>query len=296
LKVFLTGSTGYVGNYVLRALIDHDYKVKCLVREGTERKIRIKDDYEIFHGDILVYDSLLTGMKGCDIVINLVGIIREFPRKGITFTNLHYIATKNCVDAASKAGIKRFIQMSALGARENARSMYHKTKYMGEEYVRKSGLTCTIFRPSLIFGKEDISINLFARNIKKLPIFPVFGNGRYKTQPLSVENVAEGFAKAIEFKEAFNKIFQIAGPTKYEFNDLLDAIGKILGKRVWKLHIPLFVIKPLIWLIGRFSFSPVSYEQLTMLLEDNVCNEREFYETLKVKPIPFEEGIKRYMK
>ena len=295
MKVFLTGSTGYVGNYVLKRLIDHGYGVKCLVRKGSERKIRIKQGCEISHGDILDYDSLLTGMTDCDAIINLVGIIREFSRKGITFTNLHFIATRNCVDAALELGIKRFIQMSALGARGNARSMYHKTKYMAEEYLKKSGLTYTIFRPSLIFGKEDISINLFAENIKKLPIFPVFGNGRYRIQPVSVENVAEGFAKAIDCKEVFNKTFELVGPKKYEFNELLDAIGKTLGKKVWKLHLPLFVIKPLIWLLGRFSFSPITYDQLTMLLEDNVCDEHEFYETLHIKPIPLEEGIKRYM-
>lgn len=295
MKVFLTGGTGFVGNYVLKALIDRGYGVKCLVREGAERKIRTKNGYEISRGDILDYDSLLTGMEGCDAVINLVGIIREFPRKAITFTNLHYIATRNCVDAAQELGIKRFVQMSALGASKNASSTYHKTKYMAEEYLSKSGLTYTIFRPSLIFGKEDISINLFVENIKKLPIFPVFGNGRYKTQPVSVENVAEGFANAIDCKEAFNKTFELGGPKKYEFNELLDAIGKMLGEKVWKLHLPLFVIKPLIWLIGRFSFCPITYDQLTMLLEDNACDERQFYKTLKIKPIAFKEGIKRYI-
>ena len=283
-----------MGNYVLKTLIDHGYRVKCLVREGAERKIRIKDGYEICHGDILNYDSLLTNMKGCDVVINLVGIIREFPKKGVTFASLHCTASRNCVDAAKNTGIKRFIQMSALGTRENARSMYHKTKYMAEEYIKKSGLTYTIFRPSLIFGKEDISINLFAESIKKLPAFPVFGNGRYRIQPVSVENTAEGFAKAIDCKEVFNKTFEVGGPKKYEFNELLDAIGKTLGKKVRKLHLPLFVIKPLIWLFGRFGFSPITYDQLTMLLEDNVCDEKEFYETLHIKPIPLEEGIKRY--
>lgn len=229
MKVFLTGATGYVGNYVIKALIEHGYDVKCLVRKGSEGKIREKEYYEIFNGDVLDYDSLLTGMKGCDAVINLVGIIREFPGKGITFTNLHYIATKNCVDAAKELGIKRFLQMSALGTRKNARTMYHKTKFMGEEYVRKSSLTYTIFRPSLIFGKEDVSINLFAENIKKLPIFPVFGNGRYKTQPVCVKNVAEGFAKAIESKKAFNRVFELGGPKKFTFNDLLDTIGKAVN-------------------------------------------------------------------
>lgn len=295
MKIFLTGGTGYVGNYVLKTLIDHGYRVKCLVREGTERKIRIKDGYEIFRGDIMDCDSLLTGMTGCNAIINLVGIIREVPRKGITFNKLHFIATRNCVDVALELGIKRFMQMSALGTRKNAKSMYHKTKYMAEEYLKKSGLTYTIFRPSLIFGKEDISTNLFAENIKKLPIFPVFGNGRYHIQPVSVENVAEGFAKAIDCKEVFNETFELGGPKKYEFNKLLDAIGKRLGKKVRKLHLPLFVIKPLIWLLGRFSFSPITYDQLIMLLEDNICGEQEFYETLHIKPIPLEEGIKRYM-
>jgi NADH dehydrogenase len=295
LKVFLTGGTGYVGNYVLRALINHGYRVKCLVRQGSERKIRTKQGYEISCGDILDCDSLLTDMKGCDAVINLVGIIREFPSKGITFTNLHYVATKNCVDVAKKLGIERFMQMSALGTRKNARSTYHKTKYMAEEYVKKSGLTYTILRPSLIFGKEDISINLFAENIKKLPIFPVFGNGRYRTQPVSIENVAEGFAKAIDCEQACNKVFELGGPKKYEFNTLLDTIAKTLGKRVWKLHIPLFVVKPLVWLIGRFSFCPVTYEQLVMLIEDDVCDEGHFYHTFKIKPTALEEGIRTYL-
>jgi NADH dehydrogenase len=295
LKVFLTGGTGYVGNYVLRALIDHGYGVKCLVRQRLERKIGTKQGYEISQGDILDYDSLLAGMKDCGAVINLVGIIRESPKRDITFTNLHYIATKNCVDIAKKLGIKRFLQMSALGTRRNVRATYHKTKYMGEEYVSKSGLTYTIFRPSLIFGKGDVSINLLAENIKKLPIFPVFGSGRYKTQPVSVENVAEGFAKAIDCEEAFNRIFEVGGPKKYEFDELLDTIGQTLGKSVRKLHVPLFVVKPLIWLMGRFNFCPVSYEQLIMLLEDNVCDERQFYQTLKIKPTSLEEGIRTYL-
>lgn len=296
MKVFLTGGTGFVGNYILEELVRNKFDVRCLIRAGSEKKIRLKEGYEVFHGDVLDYESLVGGMEGCDVVINLVGIIREFPGKGITFERLHFLATKNCVDAAGEKGVKRFLQMSALGTRKDAVSSYHKTKFRAEEYVRKSGLIYTIFRPSLIFGREDKSINLFAENIRRLPFFPVFGDGDYKTQPVSVLNVAQGFARAINSRKAHNKTFELGGPKKYTFNELLDAIGRVMDKRVRKAHLPLFMVKPVVNIIGRFSFAPVTSEQLTMLLEDNVCDEKEFYRALSIEPISLEDGIGEYMK
>jgi nucleoside-diphosphate-sugar epimerase len=107
-KIFLTGSTGFVGKSVLKDLVDNNYQVRCLVRGGDERKTTYYNkNVEIVHGDTTNADSLDGKLKGCDAVVNLVGIIREFPRKGITFEKLHYEGTRNVADAALAQGVRR---------------------------------------------------------------------------------------------------------------------------------------------------------------------------------------------
>ena len=105
-------------------------------------------------GDVTSAAECAAGAKGCEAVINLVGIIREFPARGITFSRLHVEATRNMLAAAKENGIRRYLQMSALGSRPGAVSGYHQSKYAAEELVVASGLDYTIFRPSLIFGPE----------------------------------------------------------------------------------------------------------------------------------------------
>ncbi|MBU6391866.1 MAG: NAD(P)H-binding protein, partial [Planctomycetes bacterium] len=140
MKIFLTGSTGFVGRQILQDLIDNNYQVKCLIRQGSEHKIaNYKRDADIVHGDITDASSLHGKLEGCDVVINLVGIIREFRRRGITFEKLHYEGTANLVNAACSQGVRRFIQMSALGARPDGKTRYQQTKFHAEECVRNSG-------------------------------------------------------------------------------------------------------------------------------------------------------------
>src|SRR6266446_335684 len=150
---------------------------------------------ELIYGHVLFEPAIEGAQQGATCVIHLVGIIHEW--KENTFERTHAQATKHVIDEAKKSGVKRFVHMSALGARENARSRYHQTKWAGEEYVRKSGLAWTIFRPSFIYGPKDKSINLFAQLIRRLPFIPVLGAGNTKIQPVSVESVAKSFVASI---------------------------------------------------------------------------------------------------
>src|SRR6266481_10008108 len=114
--------------------------------------------------------SIEGAMQDANCVIHLVGIIYEW--KENTFERTHAQATRHVLDEAKKSGVKRFVHMSALGTRENARSQYHQTKWAAEEYVRKSGLAWTIFRPSLIYGAHDKSMNVLAKVLKLSPFVP----------------------------------------------------------------------------------------------------------------------------
>ena len=131
--------------------------------------------------------------------------------------------------------------------------------------------------------------------IRNLPLVPVIGNGKYKMQPVSLQNIAEAFVKAIDPEKYVNKIYEVGGPEQMEYNTLLDQIGEVLGKSVVKLHQPLFLMKPVTALMGRFPCFPITSDQLTMLLEDNICDEKPFFEDLKITPTPFKEGIAKYL-
>ncbi|MEW5806177.1 MAG: complex I NDUFA9 subunit family protein [Acidobacteriota bacterium] len=295
-KIFLAGGTGFVGRQITQDLLNNEYHVRCLVRKGSESKPAAPDRVETAYGDIGEPHSLKEAMEGCGAVINLVGIIREFPNRGITFERLHYEGTRNLVDEAKRQGIKKFIQMSALGADINARTVYHRTKARAEDHLKLSGLRYTIFRPSIIFGSEDKFVNLFADMMRKLPVIPVIGSGKYMLQPVSVKNVSEGFVRAIEFSETDDQVYEAGGPDKMEFNAILDTIGKTLGKRVRKVHIPSWFLKPAVKIMERFRFFPLTSDQMKMLLEGNICDERRFFETFRIKPIIFREEIRSYIK
>ena len=295
MKIFLTGSTGFVGKQILQDLLENKYQVRCLVRKGSEQKIAQFKDVDIAYGDITDASSLDGKLKGCDAVINLVGIIREFPSKGITFEKLHYEGTANLVNAAREHGVRRFIQMSALGARPNGKTQYQQTKFRAEECVRNSGLDYTIFRPSIIFGPDDQFVNLFAKMLRTQQFVPVIGNGRYQTQPVAVENVSMGFVKSIEQKDAVGKTFDVGGPEKIEFDRIIDIIGDVLCVPPHKLHIPAFIMNLAAEMLDWLSSFPVTKEQIIMLLEGNTCDEKPFFEHFGIKPICFKAGITRYL-
>jgi len=112
------------------------------------------------------------------------------------------------------------------GDKAERTSRYHQSKFRAEECVRASGLTWTIIRPSIIFGPEDAFVNSW-RNYTNSPVVPVIGDGTYRLQPVSVNDVARCFVMALEMPETFGKIFEVCGPDRLTYNDLLDTIGRV---------------------------------------------------------------------
>src|SRR3990167_4875721 len=131
-RVFVTGATGFVGRAVVQALRAEGHLVRCLVRPGSERDLRGFEAIERVPGDVLAPQALEEAMAGCDAVVHLVGIIREHPASGATFYRVHVQGTVNVAAAAAAVGARRLLHMSALGAREGARSDYHRTKWAAE--------------------------------------------------------------------------------------------------------------------------------------------------------------------
>ncbi|MBO8173398.1 MAG: complex I NDUFA9 subunit family protein [Bacillaceae bacterium] len=299
MNIFITGGTGFVGRAMVRYLLGKGHHLRCLVRPGSRHKLDIPDYTQsrvaIVEGDLHDPQKLAEGIQDADAVIHLVGIIREFPRKGITFDKIHIEGTRHMVNAARENGIKRFVHMSALGARPNATSAYHRSKYEAEQIVMQSGIPHVIFQPSVIYGPDDEFINMLA-GLARLPVTPVIGDGEYKLQPVALETVCRVFEQALEHPQSPSSLYEVGGPDVLSYNDMLDKIGEVIHTRVRKLHQPLWLMKPMIQALEGFAFFPITSNQLTMLLEGNVCRDGErLYQDFEIDPIPFVQGIKRFL-
>ncbi len=292
MKVFMTGGTGFVGREILGQLLSAGHEVRALVRDGSQDKLSGHQNLETHIGDVTDAASLGGALDGCDAVIHLVGIIREFPGRGITFKNIHVTATENILEACDEQGVQRYLHMSSNGTRERGTTAYHRTKWQAEELVRASGLDWTIFRPSLIFGRGSEFVKMLTELIRRVPVVPVIGDGQYRMQPVSVEQVAVSFVKALAMPESIGKTYHQGGSESYTYDAILDLTGKAMGrKQVTKVHQPLFMIKPMIKMLQGFEQFPITEGQLKMLIEGNVCDPDEWAQAFGLVPTSYAEGI-----
>ncbi len=293
MRIFLAGGTGFVGGHVRRALLAKGHAIRLLVHKSGSGG---EPGVEEVVGDATAPQSFGGALAGCDAVVNLIGIIRQFPRRGVTFQRLHIEATRNIVSAARQAGVKRYLQMSALGASADSSSGYFRSKSAAEEEVRRSGLDYTIFRPSVIFGPKDDFINQLVGYLRSFPAMPVIGDGAYRMQPICADDVARCFAQALEKPETIGKSYDLCGPDRMSYNELLDVIGRAVGKqKVHKLNSPLALMRLVVPVMERFSFFPITSDQLTMLLQGSVCD-GDWRKTFTFQPTGFEQGIRAYLK
>ena len=270
MRVLVIGSKGFLGKYVVNELNKLGYN---LIE---------------FNGDARKKQDIEASIAGCQAIVNLVGIIRE--TKGKTFYDVHVLVVKNIIDVMKANGVKKIIHVSALGTKAGTKSQYHKTKYAGELHILDSKLDYTILRPSFLFGKEDKSINYFIKFVRK-GFFIIFGDGNYKLQPVYVGDVAKAIVDSIKNKKASKKIIEIGGNKQYSFNELIDVLARSRNKRVIKIHLPLLIARFMARIFGRFSFFPITAEQLDMLVAGNICDNTEFINTFKVELKDFEEYL-----
>jgi NADH dehydrogenase len=303
MRVLLTGATGYVGSYVLRALAAHDHTVRALVRSAPDDLVDTDADVERVVGDVTAPTTLRPALDGCDAVIHLVGIIEEHSSRGVTFERIHVDGTQHVVDAARDAGVERFVHMSANGARASDGTAYQTTKWRAEQIVQQAEFAhWTIFRPALLFGRPDPGRPEFASQllrdlIRPFPVWPVFGDGQYEMQPVHATEVAAAFTQALTRSDAHETTYIAAGPTRLPYVDLLDVIARGAGLAPKsKVHVPLSVARLGVYTAGRVGLLPISPAQFEMLVEGNTGDAAPFYDDFDLDPTPFTPDTLAYLR
>ena len=298
--VALTGASGCVGGHVLSALLKRGHGVRALIRspQSFTRPSTGAGSLEVIEGELADAAACEQLVDGADAVVHLVGIIDE--RGAGSFHEVHVEGTRSVLSAATAAGIDRWVQMSALGAREDARSRYHQTKYEAEQLVREQMARWTILRPSIIHGPDGEFMQMVRDFWVKLfpPFVPYFGagpaglGGAGRLQPVWVEDVATVAAESLTRPIAEGQVYPMGGPDRLTWPQLY---------RLCRDHFPDARNKPIVavpvWyanLIAGMPGVPFNRDQVIMSQEDSICATGKFEEHFEMEAAPFEPTLADY--
>ena len=250
---------------------------------------------QLIQGDVVENLGLESGMDSVDAVVHLVGIIMEVG--GASFEKVHYQGTRNVVAAAKKAGVKRFVQMSALGARPDGVSGYQTSKWKAEEEVRRGGIEHVILRPSIIYGPRDGFVTQMVKVMRSAPLFrPVVGHGQYRFRPIYVGDVADCFVQSLAGDKAVNRTIDLVGPEELTLDQVLGAIADCVGVRKPPIHVPFTFMYMNAAILGvLLRRPPVTTDQLRMLREGSTADPAPMLRTFALNPIGFREGLNKYL-
>ena len=302
MKVLVTGATGFVGRYVVKELSSKGYSVGCLVRDVKKAVKVLGEDIKAYKVDFEDKSSLRKAFEEFkpDFLIHLIGILFEDKRHGQTFVKVHYLYAKNLYQVAKEyGGVKKVVHMSALGTHRSAPSMYHRTKYMAEEELKKSQLAYTIIRPSLILGPEQKLFWDMWKITKYIRVLALPGGGDYRFQPVDVRDVSCAFVRALEKQDSQGKIYELCGDKRVSFRELLEDVFKEWKRSVLFVPVPKAIMYAGGLLVERIlQPPPFSSDQMLMMWRENVCGLDEDVESHGVKslcekdPIPYEESLR----
>ena len=220
-----------MGRRICHALAARGYRARVATRdrERAKEQLILLPTVDVTVADIHDPSQLAFVLRGAEAVINLVGVLHE-SRGPASFQGAHVELARKVVAACKAAGISRLLHMSALGADPAGPSRYQRTKGEAEAVVRASGLAWTIFRPSVIFGRGDGFLNVFAKLLRMAPVVPL-GCPDTRFQPVYVEDVATAFVHGLEDLGSVGKSYDLCGPRVYRLRELVEYVGEVTGRR-----------------------------------------------------------------
>jgi len=294
----ILGGGGFIGRYLVRNLTKKNYR--CIIstrnafQKGYLKTQATPGSIELINWNPNNFDELKESIKNSDVVINLIGILYETRKQ--KFMNIHAGIPEAISKICAQSDVKKFIHVSAIGANENSKSLYQRSKFQGEVNALKNFKNTVIIRPSVVCGTEDNFTNLFSK-LSILPVIPVV-RINYKFQPILVSDVADAIVRAIEFQDNHGKIYEIGGPQIISFGDMVKSIMRILNKKRFIVEMPMLIAKIQSSLMSLLPITPIlTNDQCKILSEvDNVVSNNHLtLKNLNVKPSDVEEAMKKWL-
>ena len=294
----ILGGGGFIGRYLVRNLTRKNYR--CIISsrkafdKGYLKTQATPGSIELIDWNPNNFSELKDAIKNSDIVINLIGILFETRKQ--KFYNIHSKIPEVVSKICSESNVKKFIHISAIGAKENSKSIYQKSKFAGEIKALSNFKKTIIIRPSVVCGTEDNFTNLFSK-LSFLPVIPIVGIN-YKFQPILVTDVADAIMKSIEIKNNEGKIYEIGGPKVISFGNMVKSILKTINKKRIVIPMPMPLAKVQAVLNSLLPVPPIlTRDQCEILLEeDNIVSDNNLtLKDLDIEPANVEEEMQKWL-
>ena len=297
--IVVTGGSGYIGSHIVWKLVEAGEQVRVMVHnaERAQQEGRLAAlPVEWVQGDVTRPKTLAAVMQDADAVIHTVAIAIE--KGGHNYEEINYGGTVNVVDAAKAAGVARILNMSQLGADSRLPYRFLASKGKAQEYVARSGLDWTAFRPSSVWGPEDEFANSFAKLIPLTPIiFPIIGDANARFESIWVGDVATAVVKSLHDPATIRQEYELGGPEVLTLEEIERRTLKALGRKRTMIHMPMGVIKLAVSAMETLLPSPpVTHSLLELLAVPNVTTNNRLRRFV-AQPKPFTaENIAPYMR
>ena len=273
MRVLVTGGTGVVGRATVDALLARGHDVRLFSRNAQDDVREWKHRVEAFPGDVSNEVEVRGAADGCEAIIHLTAIVAESPPEA-TFEKVNVDGTRLLVREAERAGARRFVYVSSLGA-ERGDSPYHRSKLRAEEVARTFDGNWIIVRPGNVYGNGDEQLSMILKMVRSLPAVPVIAGGDRPFQPIWSGDAGAALALAAERDDLAGRVLEVAGPEQTTFDDVVERLARLTKRDPIRLPVPV----PLASMALRAAKAlgadlPIDSGQLTMLGEGNVVTSR----------------------
>lgn len=289
--ILLTGSTGFIGGHVLRTLSERKLAVRCLSRAP---RISQNPDVTYVTGDVLDYESLVRVTAGIDTVyyfIHMMGKQKDQQK----FDVLDRLAAHNMVQACKASGVQRIIHLTGMSNPEEKLSHHLASRKEVEDIIKKSGLTYTIFRASVIIGRGGGAFEVLDTAVRKFPVIPVLDWENIRIQPIYIDDVVRYLVECLDKKETINQCYDIGCNDILTYRELMEHYAQMIGLKRLFIKIP----GSWNWITGRIlgHLTPLDPNVVFWLIEslrnNMVCDPNDLKKIFGFEPISFKESIEK---
>ena len=290
MNIAIVGATGFVGSHLVPHLVEAGHRVTAVSRTGR-RLAGWTDAVDARAADVTTGNGLDEALAGADAVVHLVAIPRE--SKGRRFEEVNVGGTRHVVEAAQRAGIRRFVHLSVLGVVDDPKLRYLQSKARGEQIVRESPLDWVVLRPSLMFGEGDGFFNIVKTTLRYWSpgVVAIPGKGDTRFQPLSADDLAIAVERSLADTDRTGSVYELGGPAWLTYRQIVDEVMRVTGMRRLKLPIPIPLIDALTAVTDRIlPVFPVTHDQIGSLQRQNYTDRDAFERAFGVKPRPLDLG------
>lgn len=261
MRVAITGGNGFIGSHLADRLLSEGHEPVRLIRRLNRTHV---DGVAV--RDLSDVDQLARVFAGCQSVAHCVGINRE--RGTQTFRRVHIEGTRNVVEAAKTAGVKKIVLMSFLRARPKCQSAYHESKWVAEEIVRNSRLDYTIIKAGVVYGRGDHLLDHLSRALHTFPFFATVGLEEKTVRPLAIEDLIQVMRAALIDKRLKSQTIALVGPEEIHLSEAVRRVANVLGHHPIMFPLPVWCHELMAYVFEKTMKTPLaSMAQVRILAE-----------------------------